>query len=682
MENGGIIEDQFFVEAGEGSFSALVLNLLDKIDGTRLSEIRVEPCEKEDVKFAVFGLKTEKIDVPEKTYYVEGERYTLGLDLSWGGAISYLSDKKCPVTALTNLINRHDAGRLVQQSYYGTGEIPGVFEWGSFNNSKKWPYNPVQGGDRGAKKSRIIDIYAEEGVFYIKAQPMDWGKVGYITPSYMENRYFVEEDHVRVDNRFVDFSGWEHPYNSQELPAFYTVSYLDSFVWYGGTNPWTGDELSWRHDLEFWGNSEYASDCRVSIWDVNTEIWSAWVNVNDDYGIGLYAPNTDKLSSGRYLYNGSKSGNANPTNYTAPSKQIKLVSFFPLEYSYMLTTGSVEEIRAVFTEYKDFTDNACLSVNSVNNRRPYFDHSLEKIDMTNENGVKYVLYPHSTDISYDKDEGAVMLTVTGSYPYVSFDYLTSDTVLAAEDYSLVEIEYMIPATNGKESYGSQAFLCAGDVTGAKESCSTKFSIIKDGEYHKIRIALSNFDFWTGRINQIRLDYFNTAEVGDVFYIRSIAFGGEVRDSLESIDFKVEEGLDIISYTNRTVVTFDEELKAAKFEVVGKDPYIHINFGLTKTAMQSEDYRAIRITYMVPVGMSSVDFPCALFPCVGDVKEPSPEAQIIKKSGIIADGEFHTLEIDMSDYDFWNGEINMIRFDYFNQCSEGDVFYLAYVELVK
>ena len=272
LEEGETKEEYYFLEAGKGSFSGLTVNFLDGKIAAEYTSLRVVPCENELVTFLVYGLSLETIAVPERVIYIEGERYKLGIDLVWGGAISYVADKACTVNGVENMINYHDPGRLVQQSYYGTGAIEGVFEWGSFNGSDRWPYNPVQGGDRGRCSSRLIDIVIETDSIYIKAQPMDWGKVGFMTPSYMENLYVIEDDHIRVDNRFVDFSGWTHPYTAQELPAFYTISYLDTFYYYGGKNPWTGDALTAKKDLPFWGNQENSGECSVEYRDVNSAL--------------------------------------------------------------------------------------------------------------------------------------------------------------------------------------------------------------------------------------------------------------------------------------------------------------------------------------------------------------------------------------------------------------------------
>jgi hypothetical protein len=187
--------------------------------------------------------------------------------MAWDGGICYLLEINC-TDGLKNLINQADTGRLVQQSYYGANSSSDNYQMGYFNNSS-WPYNPVQGGDKANNPSRIIDVVVGTYSVYIKAQPMDWGHDGKITPSYMENVYILDDEFVRVDNRFVDFSSMNHRYVHQELPAFYTVSYLDNFTYYAGTKPWTNDKLTSRNDLKFWGG-EYHNDCEFRIKQSNT----------------------------------------------------------------------------------------------------------------------------------------------------------------------------------------------------------------------------------------------------------------------------------------------------------------------------------------------------------------------------------------------------------------------------
>ena len=234
-----------------------------------------------------------------------------------------------------------------------TVNVGGPFVCGEFMG-QRWSYNPVQGGDRTNAKSKLVDVEVTDHSVYIKCRPRDWGHEAWYTPSYMENTYAFDGDVVRVDNRFVDFSGWEHPKTGQEVPAFYTISYLGNFWFYDKEQPWTGDELSVRRDLIFW--PEDWPRHRFPLPKGDTETWCAWTDDND-WGIGLYVPGVEMLIGGRHAYNGTKEPHDAACNYVAPLKAIKLQSFVPLEYSYLIYSGSLADIRAKFTEKKDFCTN-------------------------------------------------------------------------------------------------------------------------------------------------------------------------------------------------------------------------------------------------------------------------------------------------------------------------------------
>ena len=350
--------DSFYLEAGDNvSFGGLIAKYTKGKKANTLYGIVIGSCDGSAAKIRINSVSTETVSkISDNVYYLENERYKVGINLKWGGGISYIEDKAERQSGLGNLINSHDTGRLIQQSYYGT---PGNDEYAPGEAfSQKWPYNPVQGGDQFGNASRLIDFKIEEGKIYIKSQPQDWSKDNELTPSYMENTYFVCEDYIKVDNRFVDFSGWEHLRRGQELPAFYTVSYLDKFVFYNGNESWTDGELTKKSDLPFWG--PYVDQCTFAFDDSNTERWCAWISDEINYGIGIYVPNVEQVCAGRYEYDGSKDARANSTNYVSPGRKLKIISFVPIEYSYMITCGSVGEIRSIFKANKDFSTNASL----------------------------------------------------------------------------------------------------------------------------------------------------------------------------------------------------------------------------------------------------------------------------------------------------------------------------------
>nr|MCR5055471.1 hypothetical protein [Clostridia bacterium] len=114
--------DDFYLDKGENAtFNGLISSYLDSKKGKSIKTVTVNTCKKKNATFKLIDLKTETIKVYNSgTYYIENDRYKVGVKLSWGGGISYIADKQASISGLSNLINQADTGRLVQQSYYGT----------------------------------------------------------------------------------------------------------------------------------------------------------------------------------------------------------------------------------------------------------------------------------------------------------------------------------------------------------------------------------------------------------------------------------------------------------------------------------------------------------------------------------------------------------------------------------
>lgn len=544
--DGKTVSDDFYLEAGTDTFSCLIEKYLEGKKGAKISKMSFESCSDLPAEFALCVLRVQDYPIygsVEDTYFIENNRYKLGIRLGWGGGINYLLDKQCPIEGIDNLVNQADTGRLIQQSYYGVIRNE-EFEPGEFNDSE-WCYNPVQGGDKYLNRSRIIDIVVTEQSVYIKAQPLDWALEKYLTPSYMENSYTLYEDRILVDNRFVDFSNWTHRPSQQELPAFYTVSYLSVFSFYNGTQPWTDDTLSYRHDLKFWGDPLYVGDCLFRIRQSNTETWCAWTAPGEGYGFGLYVPNVDCYKAGCYRYNNSKDAMDWATNYVAPLKTITLKSFEPVEYSYLMATGTLPEMRALFAEYRDFADNSALNKNAdpmrmgdgteahneyyydstgkVPERKPEDDQPVVKtepvLDLTNPADATLIIPTYSTLVKYDSAETGTRVIVTGPDPHVT---IALQDAFNAEDYGTLEIVYMLPKTNSPGNNVVDVFLCAGDVKSPNGAAMIRVPVVADGEYHTLTVYLAGKSFWKGAIHSVRVDIMDQCADGDVMYVKSIA----------------------------------------------------------------------------------------------------------------------------------------------------------------
>ena len=517
-------EDLFYLEQGEHAFSAVSKSFIRKRGLEGMTSFRLSTCTGEPATFTLTDVSTEQIEVPSvksnATVFLENQRLKLGICLNWGGAISHLEDKSCPVDGLTNLVNNFDEGRLIQQSYYGTFPFAGGYEADGHYDNRDWKYNPVQGGDQYKNKSRLVDFVLSDNEIYVKSQPQDWALDNQITPSYMENRYILHEDYVEVKNRFTDFSGWEHPYGAQELPAFYTVSYLGDYVCYEGIRPWTGDELSHYHDLGFWGSSNAGEPVASTHYrKSNSETWCAWYNAQDDFGMGIYVPNIDTYLGGRLLYNGTKEASGGPCNYVSASRTLKLVSYESLEYDYLLATGSVAQIRETFAAHKDFSSNPDLNDDRFGRTERFPDEvgDMISLDFSSRDTCTILMGEH------DEAEGAMRLVIdgNGSDPQLMIDYTLAPTAYTAEDYTAIEITYMCPASNSWETNYMELFLMTGEVKTATGGKSTGGTVYADGRYHTLTLNLSELSFWTGNIHGIRLDYFGSAADGDTIYIKSI-----------------------------------------------------------------------------------------------------------------------------------------------------------------
>ncbi|MBO4548409.1 MAG: hypothetical protein J5758_04255 [Abditibacteriota bacterium] len=354
LEEGTPVRGEYYLEKDGRTFSFLTEGWAEGRLSARILSIMLRPLEG-TASAVIRGVTPSAVPAADTdTCCLENKYLRAGIRLMWGGGVNYLQDKRHPGEGLANLINMADTGRLIQQSYYMDSAGPGYEAGTSFG--QQWCYNPVQGGDRFGNRSRLIDFERRGGSLYVKAQPMDWALDGRLTPSYMENVYTLRDGALVVDNRFTDFSGMKQSAHSQEVPAFYTVSYLGRFVYYGGSRPWTGDAVTERDSLPFWGG-DYPAECRFSFDPSNTERWSAWMSPDRDYGIGLFTPGAAGMIAGRHAWNGSKDPADGATNYTAPLITAAIESGKPLEYRYVITAGSIGEMRRTFAKYKDETAN-------------------------------------------------------------------------------------------------------------------------------------------------------------------------------------------------------------------------------------------------------------------------------------------------------------------------------------
>ena len=359
--------EDFFLEPSKKktTFYSFVDDALAGKKGNKINSITLETLTKAEENIKIYGFSVFNREIPEQEIFIQNDTHKLGIDLLWGGALSYLEDLDSNVQAVSvdgqikvdsnaserynaesvndnvNLINRNDTGRLVQQSYYGTLD----YDHGVYMDND-WRYNPVQGGNQFNDASKIVDLRVTDTEIYIKCRPLDWAKEKeYITPSYMEATYSLEDGAVHTKCRFVDFSGYPEAESTQEIPAFYCIEPLNNFVYYGGKKPWTNGKLTSEPDLIFWPDAGYPNF-------YSKENWSAFTGeFEDSFGIGIYVDNEEAFLAG--VFEREKTTNEDPskdgpTSYIAIVKNRIFKSFDPYQYEYYLATGDTAEIRSTF----------------------------------------------------------------------------------------------------------------------------------------------------------------------------------------------------------------------------------------------------------------------------------------------------------------------------------------------
>ena len=258
----------------------------------------------------------------------------VGVSSSYGGAITWLS----LAGANRNLINNHDKGRQIQQSYYAGLETDRLAE-GQRPNWSPWPWNPVQAGDSYNNPSLMLDETTDGEEIYIRVQPLLWDMNNELAEAHFESWIRLEGNIVKVRNRLTCFRTddfWDVVPRHQELPAVITIGALSTLYTYDGDSPFTRAPLTIIPPVTGGGFP-------WSYWGAG-EKWAAHVDENL-WGIGVYYADTEEFIGGFF---GTPPGETadNPTGYISPLRTIALDKDTVFEYEFDLIVGTLNEIRA------------------------------------------------------------------------------------------------------------------------------------------------------------------------------------------------------------------------------------------------------------------------------------------------------------------------------------------------
>ncbi len=272
---------------------------------------------------------------PTYDEYLDNGVIRVGVEVDeYGGAITHLSLSGRG----RNLVNNHDRGRQIQQSYYAGDPLDRTSE-GQRKNWSPWPWNPIQVGDTYGNSAKVEAIFNDGQLIYVKTIPLLWDMNNETAECYFEMWIRLNENTVHVQNRLTSHRSddkWSVSRRAQELPAVYTIADLFRLKTYEGPEPFTRGPL-----IEIENNGPpWATWGSVP----STEKWAALVN-DELWGVGVYNRETELFTGG---FHGTRGGGEfdNSTGYVSPLKSVALQKHDTLTYEYYLIVGTLDEIRA------------------------------------------------------------------------------------------------------------------------------------------------------------------------------------------------------------------------------------------------------------------------------------------------------------------------------------------------
>ena len=181
--------------------------------------------------------------------------------------------------------------------------------------------------------------------------------------------------------------------------------------------------------------------------------------------------------------------------------------------------------------YKDMTCDVKIIVTEDESKAyyktgdaPVLDYT--QIDFTKPESMEIINGTNNASATMSEEGLLLVVNDVGLTPdmtdaIVRLNYGKSLVPLMAENYDYLEITYKVSPDNSDHATRAQFFICAGAVQSETVDCQIMVNLETDGEYHTLRIKLSNYNWWTGTLNQIRFDFFDASVGGDTMIVSSI-----------------------------------------------------------------------------------------------------------------------------------------------------------------
>lgn len=339
--------------------------------------------------------------VEDKMEYIENDAIKVGVNLSAGGAITYVSQING-----RNMINSYDWGRQIQQSYYSG---PDNYTREGKEKSEDWsmfPWNPIQAGDCYGNGAKVLDLKKTDESLYIKTLPMLWPMKDDPGECYFETWIKLKDNTFSYRAKLTNNRSDKTLYHAfaQEIPAIYTNGIWHNLYTYTGSKPYTDDSVTdvFADSIEMWPWLNF----------ISTENWIALVD-DKGIGIGVVIPSTMHVLGGFAGERGQGGEKDSPTGYISPLRTDILDHDVKYEYKCTFVVGSVDEIRKVA---KKSASKKLPSWNFRKDRQNWYYENGADTGWPIKNGLHIKPYENNTirvisPISYWKAESAPIIAV-------------------------------------------------------------------------------------------------------------------------------------------------------------------------------------------------------------------------------------------------------------------------------
>ncbi|GAB5405245.1 MAG: hypothetical protein Aurels2KO_34760 [Aureliella sp.] len=284
--------------------------------------------------FPLHSARSQEVPERDELLKITNGTATVGVDRQKGGAITWLSSK----WHAENIVNIHDPGRLIQQSYY-SGKVLDRTTEGQSKNWSPWPWNPIQGG--GVSSWARVKKLEKQGEFSLFGEtvPKLWDMPNEEAAATMQQWTTFDEkmsNVIVVRNRLQCIrqpgDRWgPAAARHQEVPACYFIRSFDHFASYLG-------DSKWRREVQAagppWGKAQPPLNAMACFH-------------SSGQGVAVYSPTANRhWNFGPHVKKMSELPEAAPCVHIAPITRVRLGPKSTFEYRYWLILGDRDGITA------------------------------------------------------------------------------------------------------------------------------------------------------------------------------------------------------------------------------------------------------------------------------------------------------------------------------------------------